>query len=116
MSFWGIVIFSILLLVAFIAAIADVRADTGPQEMTRMDHVLWRVFGFFGIGNVPPMLALAVFASTAAIAGAAIDAIARMHLGDAYPAWMPADAFATGAGLGLLCARLLAVGAEPNPE
>lgn len=116
MSLWGIVIFSFLLLVAFFAAIADVRADTGPQHMTRTDQFCWRFFGFFGIGGVPPMLTLAVFASTAAIASAAIDAIARMHLAAAYPAWMPADAFATGIGLGLLCARLLAAGDDPPPE
>ena len=110
MSFWGIVIFALLLFVALVAMIADLRSDHGAYEQTTSDYVLWKVLGFFGIGNVPPMLALAVLTSTAAISSVTLDTLAFLALGDRYPSWFPADAAATGLGVGLLCTWLLSSG------
>jgi hypothetical protein len=113
MSVPSIAIFASLLVLAIVALSADLRADDATGESTTGDHVLGGLFGFFGIGGVPPMLALAVFASTAAISGAALDAIAGLHLQQAYPSWYPAVAAATGLGIGLLCVRLLAATEPP---
>lgn len=115
MSVPSIVIFASLLACAFLALIGDLRPQGEPVTYTALDRFLWRFFGFFGIGDVPPMLVLAVFASTAAIAGGTLDIIAGMHLGTDYPSWFPANAGASGMGVGLLCARVLAA-TEPIVE
>lgn len=115
MSVPSIVIFTLLAVLALAALIADLRADQraqdGPEMFSALDSIAWRLFGFFGVGGVPPTLVWAVFLSTAAIAGGTLDAIASMHLGDRYPIWFPAQAAASGMGIGLLCARLLSTSA-----
>lgn len=114
MSVPSIVIFAFLLVLATAALIADLRApDDEPLEFTTVDSIIWKCFGFFGVGAIPPMLVLAVFASTAAIAGATLDTIAAIHLADHYPAWFPANAAGSGMGIGLVCARLLSASAPP---
>lgn len=115
MSILSIVIFAVFLLIA-VAALSISEPELPVGGMTGLERGLWRVFGFFGIGEVPPGLTLAVCMSTAAIAGAALDIIATMHLAAAYPAWFPANAAASGLGIGLLCARLLSASNMPRPE
>ena len=113
MSVPSIVIFTTLLVLSLVALSLELRADDNPETFTTLDRIVWKCFGFFGVGGVPPALVLAVFLSTAAIAGATLDVIASMHLGDNYPTWFPADAAASGMGIGLLCARLLSSSAPP---
>ena len=113
MSVPSIVIFTSLLVFALVALIADLRADETPDTFALTDRIAWKFFGFFGVGGVPPTLVWAVFLSTAAIAGATLDIIARMHLADSYPVWFSANAAASGMGIGLVCARLLSSSSPP---
>ena len=72
------------------------------------------VLGFFGVGGVPLALSLAVLFSTGAIAMTALELIANLHFGPAYPAWFPVHALASGLGIGLLCTRVLAAAYPAN--
>lgn len=67
-----------------------------------------RVLLFFGIGGISLELAGAVILSVAAVVGAALDIVAVLHFGRAYPAWFPANAALAGLAAGLGCARLAA--------
>jgi hypothetical protein len=109
-------IFSLLSIAGLGCAIADARTGYGPGPLTSGEAALGGFFGFFGIGAVPPLLALAVLLGTGAVAGATLDAIAHLHLGHAYPPWFPAGAAASGLGVGLLCARALAATPLPHDE
>ena len=92
-----------------IAGVALIRSGGDPAAPPGAgERALAGIFGFFGVGGVPLGLTLAVFASSAAIAIAALDLIAHLHLGASYPVWFPLDALASGLGVGLLSARLLA--------
>lgn len=110
---WSLGIFSLLAIAALGYAIADARTGYGPGPLSRGEAAMAAFFGFFGIGAVPPMLAMAVLFGTGAIAGATLDVIAHLHLGESCPAWFPANALASGLGIGLLCARLLAATRVP---
>lgn len=107
MSIASIILFPSLLLASLACVVADARAED-QSDFSSVERLLCRMYGFFGIGSIPPMLATAVLASTTAIAGATLDVIAILHLGPAYPAWFPAVAAITGLGIGLLSTRLLA--------
>lgn len=116
MSPWSVVIFALMLAGAGLAAWTDARQD--PHESAPPDSLSGRVamklFHFFGIGGVSLGLAGAVLLSTAAVAGAAVDLIAVLHLGRDYPAWFVLDAVLVGLGVGLVCARLLAATSPPR--
>ena len=99
----------VLLVIATFAFGAD--KDTEPGSPGRA--AAW-LFGFFGIGGVPLGLLVAVVTSSGAIAMAAIELIAQLHLGAHYPAWFPADALASGLAVGLLAGRLLAGSYPPE--
>lgn len=116
MNLWSIIAFSAFLAFAMASAMADARSGYSAAPLSSGERILARIFGFFGIGAVPPMLALAVFFSTGAIAGAALDMIASLYFGADYPAWFPADAIASGLGIGLLCTRILAASTPPPSE
>lgn len=106
---WGIVIVALLSVVALAALVADVRARPASEPaFSALDRLLGSVLGFFGIGGLPPMLALFVLTSTAAITAAALEIVAVLHLGERCPVWFPANALASGLGLGLACTRLVA--------
>ncbi|HWN71670.1 MAG TPA: hypothetical protein VNM90_28730 [Haliangium sp.] len=62
----------------------------------------------FGIGGISLALAGAVILGVAAVVAAALDIIAVLHLGRAYPAWFPVNASLLGLAVGLGCARLVA--------
>ena len=109
MSPGGIIIVALLFAVALVALIADVRTQhVTVLAFTPLDRFIGAVLEFFGIGGLPPMLALFVLTSTAAITAAALEIIAVLYLGARYPVWFPADALASGLGIGLLCVRLTA--------
>jgi hypothetical protein len=109
-------IFVLLSIASLGCAVADARTGYGPGPLSRGEAVLAGFFGFFGVGAVPPLLALAVLLGTGAVAGATLDAIAHLHLGDTYPSWFPASAVASGLGMGLLCARALAATPLPHED
>jgi len=67
-----------------------------------------RLLGFFGIGELPVLLAVGLFASTAGASGLAHVAIARASLNGARPMWLPALATGSAAGLGLIALRIAA--------
>jgi hypothetical protein len=108
----SLIMFSLLAAAALGYAVADWRSGYG--SLSRGDAALASFFSFFGIGAVPPLLAVAVLLGTGTIAGATLDIIAHLHLAERYPAWFPASALASGLGVGLLCTRLLA--ATPVPH
>ncbi|MEM9488931.1 MAG: hypothetical protein AAGC55_07285, partial [Myxococcota bacterium] len=85
-------------------------AQVGP--LSAGERAVAHALGFFGIGNAPFHLTLAVLLSTSAITACALDLIATLHLGPAYPRWFPINVLASGLGVGLLCARAMA-GSEP---
>jgi hypothetical protein len=109
-------ILSVLSIAALVFAVADARTGYGRDPLPLGEAILAGFFGFFGIGAVPPLLALAVLLGTGAVAGATLDAIAHLHLGATYPAWFPASAVASGLGLGLLCVRALAATPVPHDD
>jgi hypothetical protein len=117
MNLWSLVITSVFLIAAVVCAFADARSGYEPAPVTPVERAAWRFFGFFGVGALPPLLAVAVLLSTGAVFSAALDIIANLYFGAAYPAWFPADAAASGLGVGLLCARVLtpAPPAVPGP-
>lgn len=103
-----------------IAGVAVMRPDGDPAAPPGGgERALAGIFGFFGVGGVPPGLTIAVFASSGAITIAALDLIANLHFGATYPVWFPLDALASGLGVGLLSARLLAASypreTDPGP-
>lgn len=112
---WSLIPFALMIAGAAVAAWypgSGADADTGAgaelAPPSRAERILAGIFHFFGIGGLPQSLALAVLLGTGAVAGLALDILAALHFGDAYPAWFPLDAVASGLGLGLLSARMLA--------
>jgi hypothetical protein len=67
-----------------------------------------RILHFFGIGGLSLGLAGAVILGVAAVVCAALDIIAVLHFGRAYPSWFPANALLAGLIAGLGCARVVA--------
>jgi hypothetical protein len=67
-----------------------------------------RVLQFFGIGGISLGLAGAVILGVAAVVCAALDIIAVLHFGRAYPSWFPANGLLVGLIVGLGCARVVA--------
>jgi hypothetical protein len=67
-----------------------------------------KILHFFGVGSISLGLAGAVILGVAAVVGAALDIIAVLHFGRAYPSWFPANALLVGLTVGLGCARLVA--------
>lgn len=86
--------------------------DTPPREAA----IFAGFFDFFGIGQVPARLAVAVLLGTGAIAGLTMDAIASLHFGHAYPVWFPVNAIASGLAVGLLSTRMLAASYPDDSE
>lgn len=119
MSPWSIAIFALMLAGAGLAAWTDAREDPGESPPVSpggalIGRIIVKIFYFFGIGGVSLGLAGAVLLSTGAVAGAAVDIIAVLHLGEDYPAWFVVDAVLVGLGVGLACARLLSASPPPS--
>ncbi|MCG8425490.1 MAG: hypothetical protein MJE77_47030 [Proteobacteria bacterium] len=108
MNIAAVVTVTLLVLGAAAALWLPAGSPDGAGEPSGSERMAARFFGFFGIGQIPLDLALAVLFSSSAVALAAIDLIANLHFGEAYPAWFPLDALATGLGIGLLNTRALA--------
>jgi hypothetical protein len=88
----------------------DGAPDSEPDELptSAAGRVAARILHFFGIGGIALGLAGAVILGVAAVVCGALDIIAVLHFGRAYPAWFPANALLVGLIVGLGCARLVA--------
>ena len=90
----------------------DDAPDDGPDETepagSAAGRIAARILLFFGIGGISLPLAGAVILGVAAVVGAALDILAVLHFGRAYPAWFPANALLAGLIVGLGCARIVA--------
>lgn len=84
----------------------DADEDAPPSSVA--GRTAAKVLNFFGIGGISMELAGAVILSVAAVVGAALDIVAVLHFGRAYPTWFPANAALAGLVAGLGCARLVA--------
>jgi hypothetical protein len=74
-----------------------------------------KILNFFGIGRISLGLAGAVWLSTAAVTGAALDILAVLSLGAAYPAWFPLNAMLAGLAVGLGCTWIVAATPPRQP-
>lgn len=93
----------------------DEPADEPDEAMppsSALGRIAAKILHFFGIGGISLTLAGAVILSVASVVGAALDIIAVLHFGRAYPTWFPASASLVGLTVGLGCAWLVA--AAPN--
>ena len=86
----------------------DGDADEVVPPSSAADRIAAKTLHFFGIGGISLPLAGAVILGVAAVVAAALDIIAVLHLGRAYPAWFPLNATLLGLAVGLGCARLVA--------
>ncbi len=64
------------------------------------------LLGFFGIGELPVLLAVAIFSLAAGASGLVYAGLVQAVLGNDPPAWLPVMATCTAAGLGLGALRL----------
>lgn len=78
----------------FLHRASDVEDSTASGPVASL-------LGFFGIGELPVLLAIGVFTLAAGASGLAYAALTRAALGDGSPAWWPATAACTATGLGL---------------
>jgi hypothetical protein len=117
MTSWSIIAFALML--AGAGSLGWMHAREDPTETappaSLPGRIAAKIFHFFGIGRISLGLAGAVLLSTAAVAGAAIDVLAVLALGPAYPAWFPGNAVAAGLGVGLACAWIVAAAPPRHP-
>ena len=78
---------------------SDVEGESSPSPVTDL-------VGFFGVGNLPVLLAAAVFCAGAGAGGALLTALWHESVVGSCPIWFPFLALATGAGVGLGALRI----------
>lgn len=110
MTPWSLIAFALMLAGAGLLAWMHAGEDPAAVEPPRSapGRLAAKILNFFGIGRISLGLAGAVWLGTAAVAGAALDILAVLYLGPAYPAWFPANAVLAGLGVGLGCAWIVA--------
>jgi hypothetical protein len=86
------------------------QPDAPEPPSSPVGRAAEKALHFFGIGGISLGLAGAVILSVAAVVSAALDIIAVLHFGLAYPGWFPVNAALVGLTAGLGCARLIAPG------
>jgi hypothetical protein len=86
----------------------DDEPDEAMPPSSAAGRITAKILHFFGIGGISLALAGAVILSVASVVGAALDIIAVLHFGRAYPTWFPASASLVGLTVGLGCAWLVA--------
>lgn len=117
MTPWSIIAF--VLMLAGAGILGWMHAHEDPAEVappgSLPGRMASRILNFFGIGRISLGLAGAVLLGTAAVAGAAIDILAVLSFGPAYPAWFPVNAVLAGLGVGLGCTWIVASAPPQQP-
>jgi hypothetical protein len=117
MTPWSLIAFALMLagagILAWMHAHEDPNEAAPPASLP--GRIAAKLFNFFGIGRISLGLAGAVLLSTAAVAGAAVDVMAVLSFGPAYPAWFPVNAILAGLGVGLGCTWIVAAAPPRHP-
>jgi hypothetical protein len=117
MTPWSLIAFALMLAGAGILTWMHAGEDPAAVEPpgSAPGRLVAKILNFFGIGRISLSLAGAVWLSTAAVAGAALDVVAVLSLGPDYPAWFPVNAMLSGLGVGLGCVWIVAAAPPQQP-